>query len=84
MRSQGLTIPSYKDEQNALFQEELKELCRNFVKIYAGVCSGVEATVIGVYYKGCIKLFLTRSGGKRVVIILIYWHKMNETCIIVA
>lgn len=66
-----MTIPFYKDEQNALFQEELKELCRNFVKIYAGVCSGVEASVIGVYYKVCIKLFLVRSGGKRVVIILI-------------
>lgn len=79
-----MTIPFYKDEQNALFQEELKEQCRNFVKIYAGVCSGVESPVIGVYYKGCIKLFLPRSGSKRVVIILIYWHKMNETCIIVA
>lgn len=59
-------------------------MCRNFVKIYAGVCSGVEVPVIGVYYKGCIKLFLPRSGSKRVVIIFIHWHKMNATCIIVA
>ena len=44
----------------------------------------VEASVIGVYYKVCIKLFLPRSGSKRVVIIFIHWHKMNATCIIVA
>lgn len=59
-------------------------MCRNFEKCTQALCNVVEAPVIGVYYKGCIKLFLLRSGSKRVVIILIYWHKMNEACIIVA
>ncbi len=47
-------------------------MCRNFEKCTQALYNVVEAPVIGVYYKGCIKLFLPRSGSKRVVFILIY------------
>ena len=59
-------------------------MCRNFEKCTQALYNVVEVPVIGIYYKGCIKLFLTGSSSKRVVIILMYWHKMNTTCIIVA
>lgn len=59
-------------------------MCRNFEKCTQALYNVVEASVVGIYYKGRIKLFLPRSGSKRVVIIFIYWHKMNTTCIIVA
>lgn len=59
-------------------------MCRNFEKCTQALYNVVEASVIGIYYKGCIKLFLAHNGNKRVAIILIYWHKMNTTCIIVA
>ena len=59
-------------------------MCRNFEKCTQALYNVVEASFVGIYYKGRIKLFLARSGSKRVVIVLIYWHKMNETCIIVA
>lgn len=47
-------------------------MCRNFEKCTQALYNVVEASVVGIYYKGCIKLFLARNYGNRVVFIPIY------------
>lgn len=47
-------------------------MCRNFEKCTQALYNVVEVSVVGIYRKGSIKLFLTRNGNKRVAIILVY------------
>lgn len=47
-------------------------MCRNFEKCTQALYNVVEVSVVGIYYKCRIKLFLARNGNKRVAIILVY------------